>query len=143
MALHLIKLCVGCDSIEDLVSWIEENRAAARKAGRSHQHVHVTRMTPTRRAEILDGGSLYWVIKGDVRCREQILDLKAVTGSDGIERCAIVLSGEPVPTRFQPRRPFQGWRYLAAKDAPPDLRPGEQGDVPEDLRRELAALGLL
>ena len=78
-----------------------------------------------------------------MRCREQILDLKAVTGSDGIERCAIVLSGEPVPTRFQPRRPFQGWRYLAAKDAPPDLRPGEQGDVPEDLRRELAALGLL
>lgn len=143
MALHLIKLCVGCDSIEDLVSWIEENRAAARKAGRSYQHVHVTRMTPTRRAEILAGGSLYWVIKGDVRCREQILDLKAVTGSDGIERCAIVLSGEPVPTRFQPRRPFQGWRYLAAKDAPPDLRPGEQGDVPEDLRRELAALGLL
>lgn len=143
MALHLIKLCVGCDSIENLVSWIEENRAATRKAGRSYQHVHVTRMTPTRRAEILAGGSLYWVIKGDVRCREQILDLKAVSGSDGIERCAIVLSGEPVPTRFQPKRPFQGWRYLAAKDAPPDLGPGEQGDVPEDLRRELAALGLL
>lgn len=139
MPLHLIKLCVGCESIEDLASWLDERRAAH---GPGWEHAHVTRMTPKRTAEILDGGSLYWVIKGDVRCREAILDLRPVRGSDGIDRCAIIMSGKPVPTRFQPRRPFQGWRYLDAGDAPPDLPAGE-GDTPEDLRRQLAALGLI
>ncbi|MBK8456795.1 MAG: DUF1489 domain-containing protein [Phyllobacteriaceae bacterium] len=140
MALHLIKLCVGCDTIEDELDWMAQNR---RIHGTGWKHVHVTRMTPKRAAEILDGGSLYWVMKGDVRCREAITGLRAVTGSDGIGRCAIELSGELVPTRFQPRRPFQGWRYLEAKDAPPDLSGGEAADMPEDLRRELAALGLM
>lgn len=140
MALNLIKLCVGCDSVEDLTDWIAQNR---RIHGPSWRHVHVTRMTPARAAEILGGGSLYWVIKGGVMCREAITGLDAVVGADGISRCAIGLSGDPVPTRFLPRRPFQGWRYLEGKDAPPDLLPGQGGDAPEDLRRELAALGLL
>lgn len=140
MPLHLVKLCVGCDTIQDELDWMEQNR---RIHGPSWRHVHVTRMMPSRAAEILDGGSLYWVMKGDVRCREAIVGLKRVIGGDGVARCAIELSGELVPTRFQPRRPFQGWRYLEAADAPPDLKPGEGGDASEDLRRELAALGLL
>lgn len=133
MPLHIIKLCVGCDSVEDLESWI------AMHSG----HVHVTRMKPSRRDEILAGGSLYWVIKGAVMCRETILDLREETGGDGIVRCAIVLSGKPVRTRPHPKRPFQGWRYLTAADAPPDLKTGEGDDLPEGLQRELASLGLL
>jgi len=143
MALNLIKLCVGCDSPDDLAHWMDGERAAARAAGVNWRHVHVTRMFPRRAPEILDGGSLYWVMRGGVACREAILGLEPVTGEDGIGRCAIVLSGRPVATRHQPRRPFQGWRYLEAAATPADAGPGEGGDAPEALRRELAALGLL
>ncbi|MCB1501287.1 MAG: DUF1489 family protein, partial [Bauldia sp.] len=73
MTLHLIKLCVGCDSIEDLAEWIEHKRREARRAGRQPEHAHVTRMVPKRRDDLLDGGSLYWVIKGVILCRQRIV----------------------------------------------------------------------
>ena len=145
MALHLIKLCVGCESIADLTGWIAENSAARRARKLPDEQVHVTRMMPKRIAEIIDGGSLYWVIKGQISCRQAIIDLRAVTGSDGIGRCAIVLDQTVVPVEPRPCRPFQGWRYLKDEEAPRDL--GESGaDValmPEELRRELRELGLL
>ncbi len=78
-------------------------------------------MFPKRESDILDGGSLYWVIKGSVQCRQKIVDLRQTTGADGISRCNIVLDHQVVPTHWQPRRAFQGWRYLEAKDAPADL----------------------
>jgi hypothetical protein len=139
MPLHLIKLSVGSTSIRDLEEWSAEQRAA------EGERSHTTRMSPSRAAEILNGGSMYWVIKGQLCCRERILDLKAVTGEDGIQRCRIVLQGDLIPVSPRPFRPFQGWRYLEAKDAPPDLGRGTSGltDMPEDLRRELAQLGLL
>ncbi|PSC03012.1 DUF1489 domain-containing protein [Alsobacter soli] len=145
MALHLLKLCVGCDSIADLESWIEENAALSRRLGREHQQSHTTRMVPKRIAEILDGGSLYWVIKGQVACRQPVLDVQPFTDGDGIGRCRLIL--EPVVTPVEPRpsRPFQGWRYLEAKSAPRDLGSFGAGlaALPETLRRELAELGLL
>jgi len=148
--LHLIKLCVGCDSIRDLEDWINEKLKARRKAARNagarrRERNHTTRMAPKRAADILDGGSLYWVIRGQIMCREQILDLRPFVDKEGIGRCHIVLDCKPVPVEPRPYRAFQGWRYLAAGDAPRDLDRAAPGarDMPEDLRRELRSLGLL
>jgi hypothetical protein len=145
MALHLIKLCVGCESIADLTGWIAESSAARRARGMKDEQTHVTRMMPKRVEEILDGGSLYWVIKGQISARQAILGIRAVTGADGIGRCAIVLDQKVIPVEPRPCRPFQGWRYLEASSAGRDLSAlgAFDQDMPEALRRELSQLGLL
>ncbi|TBW34048.1 DUF1489 family protein [Siculibacillus lacustris] len=143
MALHLIKLCVGCDGIDDLVAWIDARLAERRRRGEEEVHVHRTRMSPKRVEEILDGGSLYWVIKGQIRVREAIRDLRATVDGSGVPHCDIVLSGEVIEVEARPCRPFQGWRYLAAEAAPRDLRGADVADLPVEFLRELAGLGLL
>lgn len=144
MPLHLQKLCVGADSIEDLESWIAQRLDEKARQGLPREQFHVTRMAPKRDVEILDGGSLYWVIKGVIQARQAILDLRAVRDSDGISRCAIVLEPTVVRVRPQPRRPFQGWRYLTVDDAPVDLALlGDTGDLPAELVSELRELGLM
>ena len=102
-------------------------------------------MMPKRVEEILDGGSLYWVIKGQISARQAILDLRAVAGADGIGRCAIVLDQSVIPVEPRPCRPFQGWRYLEPSSAGRDLSAlgTFDQDMPEALRRELSQLGLL
>jgi hypothetical protein len=145
MSLHLIKLCVGCDSITDLEEWIEENRAVHRRLGRDYEQTHTTRMVPKRVSELLGGGSLYWVIKGQVAARQTLLDVRPFTDGDGIGRCRLVLDPKVVAVEPRPYRPFQGWRYLVAKDAPRDIdgTAGDLAKMPEDMRRELTELGLL
>lgn len=145
MPLHLIKLCVGCDSLEDLVDWIAYRLEEARRTGLQPEYAHVTRMVPKRASELVDGGSLYWVIKGNVQCRQRIVAVDPFTDSEGVGRCRFVLDPAAVATAWQPRRAFQGWRYLADKDAPRDLRAGRKGQLslPPSLRQELAELGLL
>jgi hypothetical protein len=139
VTLHLIKLCVGAATPEELRIWL----AARAEAG--HRPIVHTRQTPKRAAEILDGGSLYWVIRGHILCRERILNIRPFVDKEGIGRCHIVLDCKPVPVEPRPYRAFQGWRYLAAHDAPRDLDRAAPGarDMPEDLRRELRSLGLL
>jgi hypothetical protein len=135
LTLHLLKLAVGAESIADLENF---------QARRAQPPFHVTRMVPRRVEELLDGGSLYWVIRGQVAARQELRDIETFTDSEGIGRCRLWMTPEVVPVLPRPYRPFQGWRYLLAKDAPPDL--GGQGDVaemPEALRRELSVLGLL
>lgn len=145
MPLHLLKLCVGAESIGDLEAWIASRMAAKKKRGEALEHIHTTRMTPKRRDELLDGGSLYWVIKGQIAARERLLDLRPVVGADGIGRTDLVLDGNVVPVMPRPFRPFQGWRYLQDKDAPADLGRNDRGiaEMPEELRRELREMGLL
>ena len=145
MPLHLIKLCVGACSIEDLREWMAERLREAGKRGLPQRHAHVTRMTPKRAEELVDGGSLYWVIKGQVAARQRILGVEPFMDSDGIGRCRLWLDGEVVAVAPRPARAFQGWRYYAPSDAPPDLDDSQAGlaEMPELLRRELAALGLL
>ena len=106
---------------------------------------HVTRMWPKREAEILNGGSIFWVIKGSVQCRQRVLRLDEVIGDDGIRRCAIVLEPELHRTQSVLKRPFQGWRYLSADDAPPDLPKGRENEdtLPIELNRALAEIGVL
>ena len=145
MTLHMLKLCVGCDSISDLESWIEDTLALWRRLGRPEEQFHTTRMVPKRMAEILGGGSLYWVIKGQVSARQRIIDIRPFTDVDGIGRCHLVLEPKVVAVMPRPCRPFQGWRYLEAKDCPADMGvgAGETAAMPEALRRELAGMGLL
>jgi hypothetical protein len=145
MALHLIKLCVGCESIDDLREWVAERSLIAIAMGQEPHSEHVTRVVPKRMGELLDGGSLYWVIKGQLSARQPLLDIIEFTDTDGIGRCRLVLGPEVIETMPQPKRPFQGWRYLEAKDAPRDLfeKGASDKDMPADLKRELAELGLL
>lgn len=140
MTVNLLKLCVGADSVEDLVAW----QADQRHRWPEGRAVHVTRMWPKREAEILAGGSLYWVIKGQVLARQRILGLERVEGGDGIPRCALLLDPEVHRTEPAPRRPFQGWRYLAPADSPRDLQPGrvQEEALPEHLALALAEIGL-
>ena len=147
MTLHLIKLCVGCDSIEDLAAWQAELLRRRRKAGERRPRLfHRTFQTPKRKAELLDGGSLYWVIKGLVQVRQPLLDLAEGTREDGTPCCLLILKNELVPVRPVPRRAFQGWRYLDAGECPEDLARRSACGVtamPPKLRRQLAELGLI
>jgi hypothetical protein len=144
MPLHLIKLCVGAESIEDLEEWIGERVAERRKRGERQLSLHVTRMAPKRGDQLLDGGSLYWVIKGQVAARQRLEAIETFTDKDGIGRCRLWMEPNVTPVLPRPYRPFQGWRYLNPKDAPPDLRASSGiAEMPEELRRELSGLGLL
>jgi hypothetical protein len=140
---HLLKLCVGAGSVEDLEAWRDEWAAQERAAGRPESLLHVTRLWPKRAESLLAGGSLYWVIGGAVRARQRIIALEPVDEGDGIIRCGVRLA--PAVTRTAPRpvRPFQGWRYLDAKDAPADLA-GTEGwaELPPDLENALAEFGV-
>ena len=135
MTLHLVKLCVGVDRIEQLTEWGRMER------GRGMPPIVHTRQTPKRAAEILEGGSLYWVIKGVILCRQAIVGIETLE-EGGQSRCEIELAPEIVPVAPQPRRAFQGWRYFEAKDAPPDLTSAEAQGLPADIARELRALGV-
>jgi hypothetical protein len=139
--LHLIKLCVGCDSVKDLQDWIRQKR----KANKSREHTHTTRMVPKRVDELLDGGSIYWIIRGQVSCRQRLIGIEPFTDREGVGRCRLKLTPKVILVEPRPRRAFQGWRYLAATDAPRDLDRAAPGakDMPEEMRRELRNLGLI
>ena len=134
MTLHLIKLCVGAATPEDLAAW----RASRKAAG--HRPIVHTRQTPKRAHEILDGGSLYWVFKGVILIRQNVLAIETI-GEGAQRRCEILLNDAMIPTAPQPRRAFQGWRYLAPKDAPVDFGDAAHGDFPPDLARKLREAG--
>jgi hypothetical protein len=139
--INLIKLSVGTESVEDLQAWHRNVRAQ----GGDGLPRHVTRMWPKREKEILNGGSIYWVIKGVIQCRQRILRLDEVIGHDGIRRCAIVLEPELIRTVQATKRPFQGWRYLKPEDSPADLPEGRENEeaLPPELAGALADIGVL
>lgn len=139
MSLHLLKLCVGAKTITDLEAW------QAYLWERHRRVFHTTRMVPKRVHELLDGGSLYWVIAGQIAVRQALLDIEPFTDGEGIRRCHLVLENKLTPTRLMPQRVFQGWRYLQAEKAPKDLPSRGQGldRMPEEMHRELSELGLI
>src|SRR3954469_14126103 len=143
MPLHIIKLCVGCDSLAELADWQKKRLKERRAKGQKPELIPVTRMTPKRTEEVRVGGSLYWVIKGQIAARQRLLAFREVK-KNGIPHCGFVYDKELVPVVARARRAFQGWRYVEEADVPPDLArtKGAKG-LPEALQRELAALGLL
>ncbi|MEO0329512.1 MAG: DUF1489 family protein [Pseudomonadota bacterium] len=145
MALNLLKLCVGVSAIEELQAWIDYRLDEKRRLGKEPIQFHTTRMIPKRTDELMDGGSLYWVIKGNIQVRQHLVEIRPFTDPQGIRRCDLILEPRLIPTEWQPRRAFQGWRYLKAEEAPRDL--GSIGTgvmaLPPELRVELSNLGLL
>lgn len=139
--IHLIKLSVGSESVESLMEW----QASKPAQGPDGLPRHITRMWPKQSDKLLNGGSIYWVVQGLVQCRQRILRLDEVTGSDGIRRCAIVLDPQVVRTTTARKRPFQGWRYLNPGDAPTDLsrRRLNEESLPADLSAALADIGVI
>lgn len=138
---HLIKLSVGTENIDQLIEW-QRHRSQQVADG---QYYHLTRMWPKRVDELLNGGSIYWVIKGEISARQRILRFDEKIGADGIRRCGIVLDHDVIPTATALRRPFQGWRYLTPEDAPGDLSQGHAKEeaLPMELNRALAEIGVL
>lgn len=134
MTLHLVKLCVGVDRVEQLTAWGRKER------GRGAVPIVHTRQTPKRAADILEGGSLYWVIKGVILCRQRIVDIRTIE-EGARSRCEIELDDEVIVTAPQPRRAFQGWRYFETRDAPQDMSKLDAGELPLELARELRTLG--
>ena len=128
MTLNLIKLCVGAQSIEDLERWQQGRLALARASRQKERLVHTTYQSPKRQKELLDGGSLYWVIKGVVQVRQKLIGFDEGTKEDGRRCCLLILDPELVAVRPVKRRAFQGWRYLSAEDAPADLGGGAIGE---------------
>lgn len=152
--LNLIKLSVGTESVADLAGWQKErvrhNKSIKRWKTHQSSPRHITRQWPQRRDELLDGGSIYWVIKGAIRARQRIIALEEVPveAEDAREgkipkpKCALVLDPELIPTQAQPHRAFQGWRYFDGAKAPGDAKAGNS-EIPENLAAELGELGLL
>lgn len=144
MALHLLKLSVGIVSVDDLAQRGAQRVAARLASGGAAEIIHTTRMVPKRSAELLDGGSIFWVIRGQIAARQEILDLRPFTDGEGIGRCDIVLKPGPIPVLPLPCRPFQGWRYLSEDKRPADLAASaDLREMPERLRCELRELCLI
>jgi hypothetical protein len=139
--IHLIKLAVGVRDIAHLAA-IQAQRASNNPPLR-----HQTRNTPKRAAEIIDGGSIYWVINRAVLARQRIIDITRDVWDDGSPCAGLVL--DPVLVRVAARamKPFQGWRYLTPSDAPPDIgAPGAASgldELPQEMRLALTHLALI
>jgi hypothetical protein len=147
MTVHLLKMAVGIESVDHLRAVQRQRLARARREGGTGDLRHLTRNMPKRDAEALDGGSMYWVIKGYIRVRQRLLGFDRVTGEDGRKRCALILDPDLVLTELQPQKPIQGWRYLEPEAAPADSAAGDVPDLeaamPPDMAAELRALGLI
>jgi hypothetical protein len=147
MTLHLVKLCVGCASVEDLAAWQKKRLADQRKRKVAKPQLkHTTRNAPKRGEEIAGAGSLYWVMKGVIRCRQPIVGFRAGKDRAGKPYCDILLGPKLVRTRPKPMRAFQGWRYFEESSAPPDLDAKEAArtaNMPQAMVEELRSLGLV
>ena len=145
MPLHLIKLSVGTDSVAELEDWIRRKLKEKKRRRQKPERIHTTRMVPRRADELTDGGSIYWVIRGQIMCRERILEVRPFVDREGIGRCQLLLDPKCVLVEPRPYRAFQGWRYLEHRQAPRDLDRAAPGmaKMPEATRRELRELGLL
>ena len=143
MTLHLKKLAVGVPDVGTFETWIGARAKRLRDRGEPLVLRHLTRHVPRRRAEVEDGGSLYWVVSGYLCVRAPIVAIEDVTDGDG-KRCALLYEPQLIRTVPRRHRPFQGWRYLRAEDAPPDLDGKSIGaDRPPEMISELKELGLL
>lgn len=144
MALHLIKLSVGIDDPPHLAAVQARRLADSAQSGGAARLWHVTRNTPRRSAELLDGGSIYWIIKSRIQLRQRLIAVESDTDEDGRRFCRLILDPRLVETKAWPHRAFQGWRYLAPADAPPDRDDFDAaGELPAGLSAELRHLGLL
>ncbi len=145
MTLHLIKLAVGVESVRHLAELQARRLEEARQRGEPLLLRHLTRNMPRQREALLDGGSLYWVIRRFVRVRQRLIAFEKAVNAQGAPCCALVYDPRHTRTEWRPHRPFQGWRYLKPEDAPPDAKAGagDADHLPIEMALELRELGLL
>ncbi len=137
MTMHMVKLCVGVENLDDMIAW------QARQMQTLPNPIHRTRAYPKQAEELLNGGSIYWVVKRAIRFRQRIIDIRKVQDDEGRALCELNFDPELLQTYAQPKRPFQGWRYLKPHDAPRDLKSGDAArDIPADLDTALKAAGV-
>jgi hypothetical protein len=143
MVLHLIKLAVGVDDIAHMRKLQAARRKQRRQSPRSPHWVY-TRNSPRRAEELLGGGSLYWVVRGVIRCRQELVGFEEdIDDEDGKKYCRIKVKRALIQTAPRACKAFQGWRYLEPERAPPDLSIGDTADMPAEMAAELSRLGLL
>ena len=142
---NLVKLCVGITTINQLEQLQSMRRGEYVKAGRPPVNIHITRNKPKRSKEIINSGSLYWVIRRQIRVRQKIIRIDDIEDSEGRKRCCLVLDSDLIKTEHRAYRPFQGWRYLEQSDAPADLSNNQkaESEMPSEMEEELRGLGLL
>jgi hypothetical protein len=145
MTIHILRRAFHADSIEDLAAWQKERRKEMREAGGKAKTRTMLRNFPTRQEELLDGGSIYWIIKGNIRARQRVLAVEQNPDPESRRKCVLVLDSKVVPTVPFPVRARRGWRYLDPGDVPPDLADAPKGGdkLPAELAAELRELGLL
>lgn len=145
MTVHIVKMAVGINSVDHLIDVQSERLRQAQDAGGAGVLRHLTRNTPRRAEEILDAGSIYWIIKGYIRARQPITGFGEAMGRNGRPRCALILDPKLVRTELVPHRPIQGWRYMEPPAAPRDLtrKSAAKTSMPDEMEAELRALGLL
>ena len=145
MTVHLLKMAVGVEDVPHLAEIQKRRRAEARAAGRRPVARHLTRNSPRRTEEVLDGGSIYWIIRGYIQVRQRIIGIEPVENAEGRVRCGLMLAAKLVRTLPRRHRPMQGWRYLDPASAPPDAVGGSArtGPLPPEMEAELRALGRL
>lgn len=138
MALNMIKLAAGAESIESFTEWQQHVTEQRRAAGLSANPVHETRMMPKRGPEIINGGSMYWVIKHKICLRQRIIEIERVEIEGAPKFCLIHFDPELIPVHIKTKRPFQGWRYFKQSDVPPDLNPSTPAPENTPIHLELA-----
>lgn len=137
MTIHMVKLCVGAESIDDMVAW------QTRQMRTRPNPIHRTRAYPKQAEAMLNGGSIYWVVKRAIRFRQRIIDIRKIDDEDGRSLCELHFDPELFQTYAQPKRPFQGWRYLKPAEAPRDLKSGDRAvNIPAYLDEALKAAGV-
>ena len=142
---NLVKLCVGITTINQLEQLQSMRRGEYLKAGRPPVNIHITRNKPKRSKEIINSGSLYWVIRRQIRVRQKIIRIDDIEDAEGRKKCCLVLDSDLIKTEHRAYRPFQGWRYLEQSDAPADLSNNQkaESEMPSEMEEELRGLGLL
>ena len=139
--INIVKICVGAKVVHDLWLWQKERQTSDKNS----KIMHITRMRPQRENELLNGGSIYWVFKGLILARQEVMSLQECRGADGILRCGLILNPQLFLTYPVKKRPFQGWRYLKSSDAPKDLEKYSPGNdrLPNELKIAMSELGLV
>ena len=146
MTVHLLKLCVGIEDVEHLIRVQQARMALAVETGKPCVVRHITRNTPRRANELLNGGSMYWVIRRAITVRQPIIGIKSLKKEDGRPVCVILLENKYIRTVPRQHRAFQGWRYLSNDDVPEDLNRNHlslDSELPLQMTTELRELGLL
>lgn len=145
MTVHLVKIAVGAESVEDIAEFQKQRRAKLKAERGKPILVHKTRNMPKRESEIVKAGSIYWIIKGFIRVRQRILGFEKRADKEGRPYCEIRLDPKLVRTVPLAHKPIQGWRYMEADVVPADLtgKAAKADEMPPEMMMQLRELGLL